>query len=104
MKTRTSHIYSLRRKKKINYSNYHFVLALYTIYKKESKKEARLPVHDFRNRVFQKQSGTARLKQKLWRYILAIRKALTGNVFIAKEKPQSLIGGLHNTPEKYHLQ
>jgi hypothetical protein len=104
MKTRTSHTYSLRRKKKINYSNYHFVLALYTIYKKESKKEARLPVHDFRNRVFQKQLDTATLKQKLWRYILAITKALTGNVFNRKEKPQLLIGGLRNTPEKYDVQ
>ena len=86
MKTRTSHIHRLRKKKKINYSNYHFALALYIIYKKESKKEARLPIHDFRNAVFQKRSGTARVKQKLGRYVLAIMKTIINNVFIRKEK------------------
>jgi len=87
MKTRTHHIHHLRRKNEIDYSNYHFAVALYTIYKKESRKEARLPVHDFRNRVFQKQSGTVKLKQKLGRYIMAIIKAITSNVFIEKRKP-----------------
>jgi hypothetical protein len=86
MKTSASHI-QRRRKKKINYSNYHFVLALYAIYKKESKKEARLPVHDFRNPVIQKQFDTVTLKQKLGRYILAIRKALTNMFSLEKEKP-----------------
>jgi hypothetical protein len=92
MKTRTSYIHRSRKKKKIDYSNYHFALALYDIYKKESKKEARLPLRDFRNCVFQKQSGIASLKQKLASYILAIRKAITGNIFIGEEKPQSWVG------------
>jgi hypothetical protein len=90
MKTRTFYNHFSRKKKRIDYSNYHFALALYDIYKKESKKEARLPVYDFRKPVFQKQSSTARLKQKLGRYILAIRKAITNNVFIGKEKPATV--------------
>jgi hypothetical protein len=92
MQTHTSHIQRLRKKKKINYSNYQFALALYNIYKEESRKEARLPIHDFRNRVFQKQSGIVSLKQKLAHYLLTIRKAITNNVFIGKEKPQIVDG------------
>jgi len=98
MKTRKFHIHKLRREKKIDYSNYHFALALYTIYKKESKKAAGLPVYDFRNRVLQKEPGTARLKQKLGRYVLAITTAITSNFFFWKEKP--VIIKLHNTSEK----
>jgi hypothetical protein len=86
MKTRSSHIHHLRRKKEVDYSNYHFAMALYDIYKKESRKEARLPAHDFRNRVSQKESGTDGLKQKLGRFVLAIIKAITGSVFFRNEK------------------
>jgi hypothetical protein len=86
----------LRKKKKINYSNYQFALALYNIYKEESGKEARLPVHDFRNRVFQKQSGIVSLKQKLAHYLLTIRKAITNNVFIGRKNRKLLMGKLHN--------
>jgi len=32
-------LHSLRREKKINYSNYHFALALYTIIKKKVRKK-----------------------------------------------------------------
>ena|GEM_PF-6545975 len=85
MKKSTSH--NLRKKKKTAYSNYYFALALYNIYKNESKNEARLPVRDFRNSVFQKPTVTAKLKQKLVQFVLAMRKVTATNVFIRKEKP-----------------
>jgi len=94
MKNTSPHIHRLRRKKEVDYSNYHFAIALYAIYKKESRKEARLPAHDFRNGVSQKESLTAGLKQKLSRHILAITKAITGNFFFGKKKP--VIIKLHN--------
>ena len=80
MKARTRQIQRLEKKKKIDYSDYQFALALYNIYKKESMKEARLPADDFRSPVFQKQSGVSRLKQKLRHYFLAFKKTITSKL------------------------
>jgi hypothetical protein len=104
MKTDTFHIQNLRKKKKARYSNYYFALALYNIYKNESKNEARLPVNDFRNHVLQKRSLAPGLKQKLWRYIVAITKAIRNSVFLGKEKPQPSIDRFNSSPKRYSLQ
>ena len=80
-------LYSLRKEKKINCSNYQFALALYAIIKKESKKVAKLPARDFRNQASQKEHGTARLKRKLGRYLLAIVTTITGSSLFGKKKP-----------------
>ena len=88
-------LYNLRREKKINYSNYHFALALYTIIKKESKKEAKLPARDFRNHISQKEHSASGLKQKLGRFVLANTTAMASNFSTGKQKP--VILKLHDT-------
>ena len=88
-------LHSLRREKKINYSNYQFAMALYTIIKRESKKEAKLPARDFRNHTPQKEHSTAGLKQKLGRFVLAITTAIASNFSTGKQKP--VILKLHDT-------
>ena len=88
-------LYNLRREKKINYSNYHFALALYIIIKKESKKEARLPARDFRNHISQKEHSASGLKQKLGRFVLANTTAMASNFSTGKQKP--VILKLHDT-------
>jgi hypothetical protein len=98
MKTCSSHIYRLRRKKEVAYSNYYFAMALYAIYKKESRKEAKLPASDFRNGDLQKERSALRLKKRLGRYILAITTVITSSFFFGKKKP--VIIKLHNTSEE----
>ena len=91
MKTRTSYIHSLRKKEKIGYFHYRLALAIYTKYKKENWREAKLPVDDFRNSVLKKERRNLKLKQSLVQYLSAIAKAITANVFFLKKKHALLV-------------